>query len=646
MTNFFENENGSVEQNAKIVILGFLISFVFIVYVFKLFSLQVIEGVQYRKQSQTISSQVKTIDAQRGEIFDRNASMPMVINTDSFAIDLTPAEIPAGYYDSVASRLSSYLGISKTDIDKKIIAKDKNGKITMDLRKSYIAEEVRSNVPFSVISNIAENVTDLPGVSWRSKPVRNYVETGSISHVVGYVGDITKEEVKVMYNITDSDGRKVYSNKSIVGKTGIEKQYDLRLQGIQGRESRTVDVRGYVISDAPIIEPPQTGKNLILTVDMRIQELAEKALGERVGAAVVLRPSDGEVLAMVSYPFYDQNLFNDDNAAAQYNRLAEDSNRPLLNRVVNAAYPPASTFKIVMSTAMLAEKAFPSSRDILCTGRVDYGNRIFHCHQKWGHGRLDMKEALAQSCDVYYWEVGRDHLGVDKISSYAKEFGFGESLEIDLPAQQAGFVPTAPWKERRYHQKWLGGDTMNMSIGQGYTLVTPLHIANMVAMVANEGKIYRPHLLKEIRDPATNEVIEEVKPQILHESNIDTSVWKEVQNAMRYTITDGTPALPLKNKVVQIAGKTGTAEVGSADHWHSWMACYAPYNAPVEEQVVVVVLVEATNDWEWWAPYATNIIFQGIFANQTYEEAVNALPNVREHIASLHSRKRAQGRAE
>ena len=635
MAKFFESENGSVEQSAKVVILGFLIMLIFIVYVLRLFSLQVVEGAQYRKQSQTISSQVKTIDAQRGEIFDRNATMPMVINTDSFAIDLIPAEIPAGHYDSVSSRLASYLGISKKEIDRKV---------PDYLRRSYTAVEIRSNVPFSVISNIAENITDLPGVSWRSKPVRNYVETGSISHVIGYVGDITKEEIKVMYNITDSDGKKVYTNKSIVGKTGIEKQYDLVLQGIEGRESRTVDVRGHVISDAPIVEPPQMGKNLVLTIDMRIQELAEKALGERVGAAVVLRPSDGEILAMVSYPFYDQNLFNDDNAAAQYNRLAEDANRPLLNRVVNAAYPPASTFKIIMSTAMLAEKAFPSAKDVECTGRVDYGNRIFHCHQKWGHGYLNMKEALAQSCDVYYWVIGRDYLGVDKISSYAKEFGFGESLDIDLPAQQAGFVPTAPWKERRFHQKWLGGDTMNMSIGQGYTLVTPLHIANMVAMVANEGKIYRPHLLKEIRDPASNEVIEQVKPQILHESNIDESVWREVQNAMRYTITDGTPAFPLNNRVVQIAGKTGTAEVGSIDHWHSWMACYAPFNAPPEEQVVVVVLVEAANEWEWWAPYATNIIFQGIFANQSYEEAVNALPaNVREVIRS---RRRARGRAE
>ena len=628
MAKFFESENGSVEQSAKVLIFGFIICVIFAVYILRLFSLQVIEGAVYRKQSQTISSQVKTIDAQRGEIFDRNAAMPMVINTDSFAVDLIPAEIPNGHYDSVTSRLASYLGISKNEIDRKI---------PQYLRRSYTAVEVRSNIPFSVISNIAENITDLPGVSWRSKPVRNYVETGSISHVVGYVGDITKEEIKVMYN-------KGYKANAIIGKTGIEKQYDSLLQGVQGRESRTVDVRGHVLSDAPIVEPPQMGKNLVLTIDMRIQELVEKALGERVGAAVVLRPSNGEVLAMVSYPFYDQNLFNDDNASAQYNKLATSPNNPLLNRVVNAAYPPASTFKIIMSTAMLAEKAFSSSKDIECSGRVDYGNRLFHCHQKWGHGKLDMKDALAQSCDVYYWIVGRDYLGVDKISSYAREFGFGESLDIDLPAQQSGFVPTAPWKERRFHQKWLGGDTMNMSIGQGYTLVTPLHIANMVAMVANEGKIYRPHLLKEVRDPATNEVIESIKPQVLHESNIDESVWKEVQYAMRYTITDGTPAFPLNNKVVQIAGKTGTAEVGSLDHWHSWMACYAPFNAPVEEQVVVVVLVEAVNEWEWWAPYATNIIFQGIFANQTYDEAVNALPaNVRDVIRS---RKHTRGRAE
>ena len=610
MANERFNES-TLSFNSRVIILTLILFVSFFIYAVKLFTLQVVEGGIYRQRSETISSQVKTIPAQRGEIFDRNANMPMVINTDSFAVDLTPAEIPAGYYDTVANRLSSYLGINKKDVDKRV---------PLRMRKSYSTIEIKVNVPFETIANIAENSNDLPGVSWRSKPIRNYVETGSISHVIGYVGDITKEEINVMYN-------QGYKANAIVGKTGIEKQYDSLLQGVPGRESRTVDVRGHIIDDTPIVEPPQMGKNLVLTIDTRIQQLAEKTLGNRVGAAVVIKPSNGEVLAMVSYPFYDQNIFNSDDASAEYNKLAKGLHNPLLNRAVNAVYPPASTFKTIMATALLAENAIPSDKKIECSGRIKYGDRVFNCHLKYpGHGYLDLKNALAQSCDVYFWVAGRDNLGVERISSYAKEFGFGQPLGIDLPAQSDGFVPTAQWKERRYHEKWLGGDTMNMSIGQGYTLVTPLHIANMMAMVCNSGTIYTPHLLKEVRNPATNEIIRTVNPTVLHESNIDAAVWKEVQEDLRYVITDGTPQFPMKNKIVKTAGKTGTAEVnGSKDHWHSWMIAYGPYDAPVEDQVVVSVLVEAVNDWEWWAPYATNIIFQGIFANQTYDEALDEL---------------------
>ena len=601
----------SVARNGKIVILTLIVIAAFAMYTLKLFTLQGLEGESYQRQSRTISSQVNTIPAQRGEIFVQNDPLPVVTNTDSFAIDLTPAEIPSGHYDAVANRLAYYLGITKREIDRKVPAR---------MRRSYSQIEIRVNIPFETVANIAENINDLPGVSWRSKPIRNYVETGSISHVIGYVGDITKEEINVMYNHG-------YKANAIVGKTGIEKQYDALLQGVPGRESRTVDVRGHIIDDKPIVEPPQMGKNLVLTINTRIQTLVEKTLGERVGAAVVLRPSSGEVLALVSYPFYDQNLFNNDDAAAQYNKLATSPNNPLLNRAVNAVYPPASTFKTIMAAALLAENAFPPEKKIECNGRIDYGGRRFNCHVRWGHGKLDLKNALAQSCDVYFWVTGRDNLGVDRISSYSKEFGFGQSLGIDLPAQSDGFVPTAQWKERRYHSTWLGGDTMNMSIGQGYTLVTPLHVANMMAMVVNSGKIYRPHLLKEVRDPATNDVIQEIKPQILHESNIDAAVWKEVQQDLRYVITDGTPQYPMNNKKIKLAGKTGTAEVNGAkkDHWHSWMVAYGPFDAPVEEQLVVVVLVEAVNEWEWWAPYATNIIFQGIFLNQTYDQAIDEL---------------------
>ena len=245
----FDDENSSsVENNARAFVLALVVAAVFFIYVLKLFSLQIISGSSYRNSSERISNRVKEIPAQRGEIFDRNAAMPLVINTDSFAVDLTPAEIPPGFYDSITLRLASFLGISKAEIDRKV---------EPSLRKSYTAVEVKANVPFNVISNIAENLTDLPGVSWRSKPVRNYVESGSSSHFLGYVGNITKEEYKVMYN-------QGYKSNDVVGKTGIEKQYDKFLQGSPGIESRIVDARGHILSDKPHIQPPTMGNMMAL----------------------------------------------------------------------------------------------------------------------------------------------------------------------------------------------------------------------------------------------------------------------------------------------------------------------------------------------------------------------------------------------
>lgn len=605
-----QNKSGSSkEKKQKTSVMSFVLIGIFIIYTLTLFKMQVIEGDVYQTQSVNNYQRRTTLPAQRGEIYDRNATMPIAINSDSFAVYLTPADTGTNY-DSVAARLAQYLGIKKSDIDAKV-----------ENRKSNSPYEIKAYVSFESISNIAENITDLPGVSWASKPIRNYImESNSLSHIIGYVGDITKDELKVMYN-------KGYTNTSVVGKMGVEKQYDSDLQGKPGIEYRTVDAYEKNISDTLITEPPKMGNNLVLTIDSSIQKLAEEALGERVGAAIVLKPSNGEILAMVSYPYFDANIFSTENYSREYKKLESSPNNPLLNRAVNASYPPASTFKVIMSTAMLAENVMSSAKEVECKGYLDYGGRTFKCHVGIpGHGYLDLKNGLAESCNVYYWTVGRDYLGVDLISSYANDFGFGENLGIDLPSSSAGFVPTAQWKERRYHEKWLGGDTMNFSIGQSYTLVTPLHVANMMAMVTNEGKIYQPHILKEIRDPVTNEVIEEYKPTVLHSMDIDSAIWKEIKEDLRYTVSDGSAQFPLKNKVVQFAGKTGTAEVSGYDKsWHSWFVAYGPYDAPVEEQVVVCVLVEACNPWEWWAPYASNIIFQGIFANQTYDEAIDAL---------------------
>ena len=605
-----QNKAGSSkEKKQKTSIISFVLFGIFAIYTLTLFKMQVIEGEVYQTQSVNNYQRSTILPAQRGEIYDRNSTMPIAINSDSFAVYLTPADTGTNY-DSVAARLAQFLGIKKSDIDAKV-----------ENRKSNSPYEIKAYVSFESISNIAENITDLPGVSWASKPIRNYImESNSLSHIIGYVGDITKDELKVMYN-------KGYTNTSVVGKMGVEKQYDSDLQGKPGIEYRMVDAYEKNISDTLITEPPKMGNNLVLTIDSSIQKLAEEALGERVGAAIVLKPSNGEILAMVSYPYFDANIFSTENYSREYKKLESSPNNPLLNRAVNASYPPASTFKVIMSTAMLAENVMSSAKEVECKGYLDYGGRTFKCHVGIpGHGYLDLKNGLAESCNVYYWTVGRDYLGVDLISSYANDFGFGENLGIDLPSSSAGFVPTAQWKERRYHEKWLGGDTMNFSIGQSYTLVTPLHVANMMAMVTNEGKIYQPHILKEIRDPITNEVIEEYKPTVLHSMDIDSAIWKEIKEDLRYTVSDGSAQFPLKNKVVQFAGKTGTAEVSGYDKsWHSWFVAYGPYDAPVEEQVVVCVLVEACNPWEWWAPYASNIIFQGIFANQTYDEAIDTL---------------------
>jgi penicillin-binding protein 2 len=575
--------------------------------------MQILSGELYRSRARDIARRTTVIPAQRGEIYDRHFSQPVARNIDSFAVNITPAEVPQGEMPALLDRLSRFLNIPRDQIEQKIPAQ---------YYHLYQPVEVAVNVPFGTIAELAENADTLPGISWQSKPIRDYVNPESLSHILGYVGVITRDEFTMLYN-------RDYQQGDVIGKAGIERQYDEVLRGREGMETRIVDVRGRRIAgeENHVRKPPAMGKNLVLSVDRAIQTLAEKALGERMGAVVVMRPATGEILAMVSYPWYDPNLFNRSDIGEEYQRLITDPNKPLLNRAIQSSYPPASTFKVIMTTGILAENAFPVEQTVYCEGEMNYGNRDWRCHiRRPGHGRLNLHRAMAQSCDIYYWVVGRDYLGVERVVSYAREFGFGEDTGIDLPGEIDGFVPTPQWKDRRFHERWLGGDTMNMSIGQGYTLVTPIQMANMVAMVVNDGKIYRPHVLKEIRDPVSGAVERSVQNEVIHESDISPAVFERVRQDMRGVISEGTARFPLNIQSVQIAGKTGTGEVGLQDKWHSWFAAYAPYEASrKEDQVVVSVIVEAVNKWEWWAPYASAIIFQGIFADQSYEEAVRSL---------------------
>lgn len=577
-----------------------------------LFALQVVDGKTYRRRAHEVAQRVVSLPAQRGEIFDRSYDEPLVTNRPSFAVDIVPAEIGQARMDGLIRRLGATLGMSGEAI---------RGRLPAGWKTLYQPVEVRSGVAFSTISYLAEHLGDFPGVTWHSKPIRSYLEGGSVSHVLGYVGDITPDELQVLYN----EGG--YDASSTIGKSGVEKEYDEILRGRDGERYRTVDANGRSVSsgDARGVAPVN-GKNIVLTIDRHIQRLAEQALGKRMGSVVVLRPSTGEVLALVSYPFFDPNEMVGGTSGRNLDRVFRDGRYPFLDRAIQSSYAPASTFKIIMSAADLEEKILPPERPVNCTGKIRFGGRTFTDWKPGGHGPLNLAGALAESCDIYFWTLGRQYLGIDRIVSYARRFGLGAKTGIDLPGEVAGLVPTPAWKERTVHRPWVGGDTMNVSIGQGNLLVTPIQMADVVAMVANRGVVYAPHVLKEVRDPVTGDVTQRVGPTVLRRSTMRRDTFDQLARNMRGVVTEGTAKVVITTKAVKVAGKTGTGEVGVKDHFTSWFAAYGPYGgADPADRVVVVVMVEATNPWEWWAPKAASIIFQGIFDNESYAQAVTSL---------------------
>ncbi len=595
----------------RIRVLRTLVVLMVSIYAINLFSLQILRKEMFKNEAERVSLQWTRIPAPRGEIYDRTGKMLLAGNTEAYSVYITPSELPADRRDSVIDGLVRILGVARTEIESKIPSRG---------APAYGRIVVAKNASFAAITEIAAHVDDFPGVSWSSRPFRSYPELRSLSNVIGYVGTITRDEFKLLYN-------KGYTLEDMTGKAGVELVYEDLLKGKDGWITKAVDVKGRDISSKEArIEPPVPGKRLILSIDATIQKIAEDALGQRQGSVIVMKPSTGELLALVTYPYYDSRTFLSDNAGEEYLLLRDDPGKPMLNRAYQSSYPPASTFKTVLTTAAIEEKAIDLEKRIYCAGELNYGGRTWNCHiKKPGHGPLNLKEALAQSCDIYYWTLGRDYLGIENIDLYAQEYGFGKPSGIDLPAENEGNLPTPTWKEDRYNEVWTLGDTMNLSIGQGYLLASPLQIADMMAMIVNSGIVYKPHVLKEVRDAQTGVLINEVQPEVLHKSSISPRTFETVRAYLRGVITNGTARAPISTKVVQIAGKTGTAEVGLKNRWHSWFASFGPYDAPPKDQIVVVTMVEATNPWEWWAPYAANVIYQAIFSGQDAETAAKTV---------------------
>lgn len=598
-------------DHRRLFVLSLAILGVFALYAWRLFQMQVVEVYIYQDRAQETAQRSEPVFAQRGQIFDRFYNEPLATNRNAFSITVVPADLPRGRQDEVIIAVAELFSR-----DPALVLE----RYRTTARGRYQPVEIIGNLTLREITRLAEDIRSYPGVSWYSKPERVYPYGELTANVVGYVGDITTQELQVLFN----EG---YTATAIIGKNGVEQRYDQLLRGVDGRRFHLFDAQGRRVGDDERVISPEQGSNLVLTIDRSLQQLAQDALGPRIGSVVVMRPHNGEILAMVTYPRFDPNLFIGPGGSAEVQRLSRDRRAPFLNRPVQSAASPASTFKIVMSTAVLEENAFPVDEEINCTGQFPFGNRVFNDWLEYGHGRVNLAAALAQSCNIYYYTMGTSRLTVDQIIDYSYRLGLGSATGIDVAGESPGLVPSPAWKEQMRNARWVGGDTVNLSIGQGYLQVTPLQMAVMVSTIANNGITYRPYILREIRDPVTGNIITRTQPEAIRDSELSDRTLREIRSHMRQVITEGTARVVITTNAVDVAGKTGTGQVGVEEHYHSWFVAYAPYgeNVPVEEKIVVVVMVDAANEWEWWAPKAANLIIHGYFRGLDFEETVRDL---------------------
>ncbi len=602
------------------IVLAFT-AFVCCIFIIKLFNLQIIKGALYESQAKRVSEHVVNVPAQRGLIYDRNGEL-LASNSELFSVSIIPAEIiDKKEIPQILSRVAKILNVPYAAIEYKV---------NPSLYSSRVPIELSKEATLDKITYFSTRIDDFPGLYWASKPKRNYLVTGSgrtINHVIGYIGDITTEELQILYN-------QGYTATDNIGKSGIEHYADRILRGKSGQRFVTVDAVGRRLGEnEQAFITPTNGKNIELTIDMRIQRLAEEALGKRRGSIVILKPSTGEVLAMVSYPVFNANLFGLKGKQG-FTGQALDPSFPFINRAIAAEYPPASTFKVAMAAAILESGLFPPYKEVFCSGSMVVGNMRFRCHLRSGHGWQNLNAAIANSCNIYFWTVAKDYVArdengrssIDRFTQIAADFGYGHLTGIDLPGEKPGLVPTKEWKEETYHAPWSGGDTMNMVIGQGFVLGTVLQAANAISIVANEGVIYRPHTIRATVDPDTG-VRTETTREVLHRSSIKKETWKKLQSYLRSAVLHGTAWM--LNRAVTAAGKTGTAEIGITGSYHDWFVAYAPYNSPNPDDVIAIaVFLEANQKnerYEWWSTKIADMILQGIFANQTYSEVVRTL---------------------
>jgi penicillin-binding protein 2 len=595
---------------------------------FRLWDLQVVSSERYLDAADRNRYRLVPIDAPRGVIYDRMGRL-LVRNVPGFAVYILPGDLPREPEErtAVLERLANLLAMPADSESPRGIEQILNERTIGPYLRVRIASRVDRQVAFI----IEEDHLELPGVVVMAEPQRHYYDAPLMAHIVGYMGRISPERL-------DTYLERGYQPDDSIGVSGIERTQEAVLAGTKGQKHIEVNVFGREMA-VIASKPPEPGHSLYLTIDTEFQSQVEDALakgmavaGSEVGVAIAIDPRTGEVLSMVSLPTFDNNLFSGGISIEDFVALNEDPRHPLVNHAVAGQYPPGSTFKIVPAVAALQEGVIHSGTTLECRGTLLLPNRFFpndmsqaqpfRCWSRVGHGRINVMTAIAQSCNIFFYQAGGGFmdfqgLGIARLGEYARMMGFGEPTGIELSGEAAGLVPSDRWKRQTFGESWYTGDTYNASIGQSFVLSTPLQLLNATAVIANRGTLYRPQLISQVVDIQGN-VVSTLTPDPIREVAISPENIELVRRGMRQTVTNGT-AWRWTFDDVAVAAKTGTAEYTKLDEHgqlimdrhgylptHAWFTAFAPYDDP--EIVLVVFLDDGGEGSQYALPVAENIL--------------------------------------
>ena len=589
MGDFHNPDNEHELFRRRLSAAAILVLICFLILTGRFLYLQVVQHGYYTTRAEENRISLVPIIPNRGVIVDRSGVI-LARNYSAFTLEITPGQ--------VADLEETINGLAEI-ID--IQAKDrKRFKRILQDAKNFESIPIRARLSEEEVAKFAANRYRFPGVEVQARLFRQYPNGPLASHAIGYIGRINDKDVGWL---ADQGKTIAYKGTDYIGKTGLEQSYEFELHGQTGYEEVEIDAGGRAIRSLNR-RPPISGNNLTLTIDATLQAITEKAFGDRRGSLVAIEPSTGGILALVSMPTYDPNLFVDGITVDNWKELNESEDKPMLNRALNGAYPPGSTFKPFMALAALELGKRTPLQTISDPGYYNFGNHQFRDDKKGGHGTVNMHKSIVESCDTYYYMLAND-LGIDAISKFMGKLGLGQRTGVDIHGESEGVLPSQEWKKKRFkkpeQQKWYAGETISIGIGQGYNAYTPIQLAQAVSTIANNGVMFRPHLVSYVTDAKTGEK-RQIEPEPIKTLPFKPENIEVIKRAMVDVNKGGTGARAFAGAPYESAGKTGTAQVYSLkgteykagavkQHLrdHALFIAFAPVDEP---KIAIAILVE------------------------------------------------------